>query len=99
MLEDLMGNAGEQQKQLEQKLIDIEISKKNSDGSVRVSVNAKKQVIDISIGRQFSDTEELEDQLVLVLNEALDEAEKIAVQEANRILKDMLPGSFGDLFS
>lgn len=99
MLEDLMGNAGEQQKQLEQKLIDIEISKKNSDGSVRVSVNAKKQVIDISIGRQFSDTEELEDQLVFVLNEALDEAEKIAVQEANRILKDMLPGSFGDLFS
>jgi DNA-binding protein YbaB len=99
MLEDLLGNAGEHQKELEQKLQNIEISKQNRDGSVKATVNAKKQVIDISIGRKFTNMEELEDQLVFVLNEALDEAEKVAVQEANSMLKDILPGSFGDLFS
>ena len=99
MLEDLLGNAGEHQKELEQKLQNIEISKQNRDGSVKATVNAKKQVIDISIGRKFTNMEELEDQLVFVLNEALDEAEKVAAQEANNMLKDILPGSFGDLFS
>lgn len=94
-----MGNAGEHQRNLEQKLLGIEISKTSKDGSVTVTVNAKKQITDISVLKNFADIEELEDQLVLVLNEALDEAEKVAVQQANRILKDMLPGSFGDLFS
>jgi len=98
MFEDLLSSATEQQKMMDEKLKAIEISKESHDNSVSVTVNAKKEVLDITIRKSYEDKSELEDLLVLTLNEALAEADKIAAGEAQNLLSSMLPGGFGNLF-
>lgn len=98
MFEDLLSSATEQQKMMDEKLKAIEISKNSHDDTVSVTVNAKKEILDISIKRSFKDKSELEDLLVLTLNEALTEADTIAAGEAQNLLSSMLPGGFGNLF-
>jgi len=98
MFEDLLSSATEQQKMMDEKLKAIEISKNSHDNMVSVTVNAKKEILDISIKRSFEDKSELEDLLVLTLNEALTEADTIAAGEAQNLLSSMLPGGFGNLF-
>jgi DNA-binding protein YbaB len=98
MFEDLLSNATEQQKMMDEKLKSIEIVKVSQDDSITVSVNGKKELLDISIKKVYTDNSELEDQLILTLNEAFGEADAVAADEAQKLLKNMLPGGFGNLF-
>lgn len=98
MFEDLLSNASEQQRVMDEKLKSVEIVRESPDRSVAVTINAKKEVLDITIKKVYSDNAELEDQLVLTLNEALAEADIIAAHEAQDLLNTMLPGGLGNLF-
>lgn len=98
MFEDLLSNATEQQKMMDEKLKSIEIVKVSQDDSITVTVNGKKELLDISIKKVYSDNSELEDQLILTLNEAFGEADAVSADEAQKLLKNMLPGGFGNLF-
>ena len=98
MFEDLLSNAGEQQRMMDEKLKAVEIIKESHDKSVAVTINAKKEILDISIKKVYSDNTELEDQLVLTLNEAMAEADIIAAKETQDLISTMLPGGLGSLF-
>lgn len=98
MFEDLLSSASEQQRVMDEKLKSVEILRESQDQAVSVTVNAKKEILDISIKKVYTDNTELEDQLVLTLNEAMAEADILAAREAQDLLKTMLPGGLGNLF-
>jgi nucleoid-associated protein EbfC len=67
---------------------------------IKVTVNGNKEVLNISIidPSVLSDKEQLEDLLVVAVNRALDEAGEKAAFETQRMMQDMLPPGFGDMF-
>ena len=89
---------GEQQEKLEKKLKEIELIEKSQHDEVEIAVNGKKEVLDISINKEFEDISELEDLLVLTLNNAFVKVDKIVEEETNKLLNSMLPGGLSGLF-
>ncbi len=98
MFDDLLGNVNEQQEKIEAKLKETEILKKSDHGELEVVVNGKKDILDITINKQFEDNAELEDILVLTINKAMKEADKIAEASTQDILNSLMPGGLSGLF-
>ncbi|HHH52204.1 MAG TPA: YbaB/EbfC family DNA-binding protein [Bacteroidetes bacterium] len=98
MLDDLLGNVGAQQEELEAKLKEIEISEKSQHGELEVSINGKKEILDISINKKFDEMGELEDLLVLTLNSAFQKADLAAETETKKLINSILPGGLSGLF-
>jgi nucleoid-associated protein EbfC len=67
---------------------------------IKVTVNGNKEVLNISIidPAIMGDKEQLEDLLVVAINRALDEAGEKAAFETEKMMQDMLPPGFGDMF-
>jgi nucleoid-associated protein EbfC len=67
---------------------------------IKVTVNGNKEVLNISIidPTIMGDKEQLEDLLVVAINRALDEAGEKAAFETEKMMQDMLPPGFGDMF-
>jgi nucleoid-associated protein EbfC len=67
---------------------------------IKVTVNGNKEVLNISIidASILGDKEQLEDLLVVAINRALDEAGEKAAFETEKMMQDMLPPGFGDMF-
>ncbi len=87
-----------QQEELENKLKLIEISEKSIHEEIAVTVNGKKEILDISINKEFEELGELEDLLVLTLNAAFAKADKIAENETKKLLNSIMPGGLSGLF-
>ena len=100
---DLFGKLQEaQQKMLEgkQKLAEVVIDGDAGEGSVKVSVTGNGQVKTISINEQLLSAErkeELEDLLIIALNRALENAEKMREEEMKGLAGGMLGGMGLDL--
>ena len=73
MFDDILGNVNEQQEVIEKKLKETQIEKSSPNNYVTVAINGKKDILDITINKQFEDNTELEDLLVLTLNDAMKE--------------------------
>jgi len=89
MFGDMMGMMGklkEAQEKIEeakQRMDSVLIDEAASDGSVKVTITANREIKSIAIDeRLLADKEELEDYLVLTLNKAI--ARATAVNEAER---------------
>ena len=67
---------------------------------IKVTANGQKEVINISItdSSVLNDKEQLEDLLVVAVNRALEEAGEKAAFETEKMMQDMLPPGFGDMF-
>lgn len=104
MFGDLLGSMQGKQSELQEKLATIQLSASAGDGAVKVTVTANQQVVDIAIDKEkidLSDTEQLEDLLMVAFNQALAMAVDTQTQETNNLVKDMIPpglGGLGDLF-
>ncbi len=105
MFGDLMGNMGERQKELKKKLAEITVEAESGEGAIKVTANANREIINISINKEmldWDDQEQVEDLLMVAVNRALEKAlEKEAIESEN-LIKDMLPpglGGLSDLFS
>ncbi len=98
MFDDILGDVNEQQEKIESKLREMEILKKSEHGEVEIIVNAKKDIVDITINKQFEDNAELEDLLVLTIKEAMKEADRIAAEETQNLLNSIMPGGLSGLF-
>ncbi len=104
MFGDLLGSMQGKQSELQEKLATIQLSASAGDGAVRVTVTANQQVVDIAIDKEkidLTDTEQLEDLLMVAFNQALAMAVDTQTQETNNLVKDMIPpglGGLGDLF-
>lgn len=101
MLDGLLGNLNEKQQEMQEKLKEIKVTADIEDGAIIVEANADKEILNISIDAtkvDLSDTEQIEDYLVIVLNEALNKAKAKEKEASSSLLKDMLPPGMGNLF-
>lgn len=97
---DLFGNIQEQQEQIARKLREVEITHQSSDHLVSLKINANKEVLDISINAESAgnlDIAQLEDQLVITLNEAFEQAAAEADRVSQEAIRDILPGGMEGL--
>ncbi|NRB62533.1 MAG: YbaB/EbfC family nucleoid-associated protein [Saprospiraceae bacterium] len=97
----MFGNMEEMQKEMKVKLAAIEVQAEAGDGAVQVSVNANRVVTNIRLDAEkldLSDTDQLEDLVMVAINRALELAATKEQEEAQGMLKHMLPGGLGNLF-
>ena len=99
MFGDLMGNLQGMQAKVQAELAELEVKGDAGNGMVVVTATADKQIRNISINPEVvnaSDIEELEDLLLIAMNRALDEAEKVASSKMQGMMSGMMPpGMFG----
>jgi DNA-binding protein YbaB len=100
MFGDLMGNMKERQAELRASLSRITVEASAGDGAVRVVAAANRQVLNISIDKDridMTDTEQLEDLLLVAVNRALDLASQKESEATQDLVKAMLPPGFDHL--
>lgn len=106
MFGDLMGMMGkiqETQKKIEEtkkRLDTVLVDEQSSDGLLKVTLTANREVKAISIDDSLlEDKEQLEDYLILVMNKALDKATDVNEAELGAVTKEGMPDIPGlDLF-
>ncbi len=91
-----MGKLQEMQqnvKDAKERLETVSVAGETSDGRVRVVVNGNRVVKSIHVDENLrsSDPEELEDLLVLAINRALEQAEKLHQAEMSAATGNFLP--------
>ena len=104
MFGDLLGNMEEKQKEIKKKLAEMTVEAESGDGAVKVTANANREIVDLSIDRSkidLQEEEQLEDLLLVALNRALERAAEKESEETQRMMQDLLPpglGGMSDLF-
>ena len=97
---NMFGDMKEKQEAMRSKLQETTIAVKSPNAEITITVNAVREVVDISIDPEWAqenDTEAIEDVLVNTLNEALAQAAETEAKETEKLLKDMLPPGLGGL--
>lgn len=100
MFGDLMGNMQERQKELKTKLAVITVEAEAGDGAIKVTANANREIVNISIDKaalDWEDHEQIEDLLMVAVNRALEMATEKEALETQKLLKEMMPPGFEDL--
>lgn len=99
MFGDLMGNIEQQQAEMQKKIAGISVDV--TVEGISISGNAAKQITNIAIDPevlQAGDKEMLEDLLLTCFNRFMEKAGKIESEETQKLMQDMLPPGFGDMF-
>ena len=105
MFGNLLGNMEEQQAKMKKKLATIFVEASSGEGAVKVIASADRQLSNIQFDPEFlksADQEEIEDLILVAVNSAMELAAAKEAEEAQNMLKDMLPpvlGDIGGLFS
>ncbi len=99
----MMGKLKETQQKVEEtkkRLNTVLIDEKSSDGLLKITLTANRQIKDIHIDESLlNDKEQLEDYLILSLNKAIEKATKINESELAAVTKDGMPDIPGmDMF-
>ena len=99
MLGDLMGKMQDAQKQMEEakkRLNDVFVDGTAENGLVKVTSTATKKITNISISNDIvGDKEALEDLIIVAVNKALEEADKVHEAEMGGLAQGMMPDLFG----
>jgi len=101
MFGDMFGQVEEQQKAMRQQLATITVEAEAGDGAVKVVANANREILNITFNKElldWSDTEQVEDLVTVAINRALEIAAQKEAAESQKLLQNMLPPGFGDLF-
>ncbi len=95
---DILSKLGDMKKKMDEiksRLDAIYIDEKSPDGTIKVTVTGNRKVKSIHIDPSlFTDGnhEEVREMLEIVLNRALDNAEKVSEAEMKSAGRDLLPG-------
>ena len=91
---DMMGQLKEAQQKMEEtkeRLKTITMVEESSNGKVRVTISAAREIKDIHIDDSLlQDTEELSDNLVLTLNKAIEKANNVNESEMQAAAAGMM---------
>lgn len=90
----MFGDMEEKQKELQIKLSQMELTATAGDGAIKVTANANREITNIAIDKSvvdLEDLEQLEDLLLVAVNRAIALAAEKEAEEAQNLLKDMLP--------
>jgi DNA-binding protein YbaB len=98
MFGNIFGDFEKKQQEMLDKAGEIVVEQKLE--GLTVSVNGKKEIINIAItdAALLTDKEQLEDLLITVLNRALEEAGMQAAEQAEKMMSQLLPPGMGDMF-
>lgn len=98
MFGNIFGDFEKKQQEMLEKAGDIVVEQKM--GGVSVTVNGKKEIVNIAITDTalLTDKEQLEDLLITTLNRALEEAGNKAAEETQKMMEQMMPPGMGDMF-
>lgn len=98
MFGDIMGMMGklketqEKVKQTKERLNTVLVDEQSSDGLLKITITANREVKSIAIDdRLLQDKEQLEDYLVLTLNKAIEKATNINESELAAVAKEGMP--------
>ncbi len=100
MFDNLFGNLQRQQEELKQKLAETVVEAEAGEGAVTVTANCDMQLENIKIDASkldLTDTEQVEDLVLVAVNEALEKARQKAAVETNKLLQGIMPPGMGDL--
>lgn len=95
---DMFGKVTEMQKKMEEvqeSLTKVIVEAEAGGGMVKVTANAKREIISIDVDADVIDPEEkemLEDLIVAGVNKALEKAEEAGKQKMQEMYKDLIPG-------
>ncbi|APU70251.1 MAG: YbaB/EbfC family nucleoid-associated protein [Bacteroidota bacterium] len=106
MFGDMMGmmnkikEAQEKVEATKERMKTVMIDESSSDGLLKVTVNANREIKSINVADELmDDKEQLEDYLILTLNKALSRASEINEREVAAAAKDGMPDIPGlDMF-
>lgn len=96
-----MGDMQSKQKELQEKLGQLQVSAESGDGAVTITANANKEVLNIKIDQNklsLEDVEELEDLMLIAVNRVLAKAGEEQEKASQNLMKDILPPGLGGLF-
>ena len=97
MFGNLLDDFEKKQQEMLDKAADIVVTSETQ--GVKVTVNGKKEIVNISVDPSvLSDKEQLEDLLVVTINKALEDAGAQAAEQAQSMMQQILPPGLGDLF-
>ncbi|TMU56310.1 YbaB/EbfC family nucleoid-associated protein [Flagellimonas algicola] len=98
MFGDFMGMMGklketqEKVKQTKERLNTVLIDEESSDGLLKITITANRELKSIAIDESLlQDKEQLEDYLVLTLNKAIEQATKVNETELAAVAKEGMP--------
>ena len=94
---DMMGRLQEMKQKAEEiktrlDETDLDIEAAGGDIKIKISGGRKIRSLDIAASLQHGDKEELEEQLVVALNRAIDAADKLNEDEMKKAAGGLLPG-------
>lgn len=106
MFGDMMGKLQEMKQKMEEskaRLNNITVQGESPNGLVQVTVNGNRRVKSIEIKQELlneNDKEQLEDFLIIALNKAIEQADKVNETEMGSAAQGMLPnlGGLGNMF-
>ena len=101
MFGDLMGNMEEKQAEMKAKLANITVEAEAGDGAIKISANANREILNISIDKSkidLEDSEQLEDLLLVAINRVIKNATEKEAEESQKLIQDMLPPGLGGMF-
>ena len=96
-LGDMMGKLQEMKQradEIKNKLNDVVISIEGAGGDIKIEINGNREIkkLNLSDALQHGDKAELEKQLLVAINKAIAEAEKINESEMKKAATGLLPG-------
>lgn len=100
MFGDLMGQMKDKQKEIRDQLAKITVEAESGNGAVKVTANAKREILNISIDKEaieWEDVEQVEDLVMVAINRVLALAAEKEKVETERIVQSMLPPGLGDM--
>ena len=100
MFGDLFGNMEERQEAMRERLQQIILEAEAGDGAVKVTATANREITNVSIDKEkidLADIEQVEDLVMVAVNRVLELSKEKEAEEAQKMLKDMLPPGMGGL--
>jgi len=90
-----MQDAQKQMEEVKKRLENVYVEGVAENGLVKVTANANKKIINISISDEIlNDKETMEDLLIVAINKALEKAENVNNSEMGSLAQGMMPGLF-----
>ncbi len=100
MFGDLFGNLEEQQKAVSEKLATLKLEAEAGNGAVKVTSDGNQKILNIHINKDaldWDDKEQVEDLVLEAINRVLELSKDKAAEEAQNLVKDILPPGMGGL--
>ncbi|MFT4754536.1 MAG: DNA-binding protein YbaB [Salibacteraceae bacterium] len=92
MFGDLKNQLNKGKEDLAKRMVDTYVRSISPSTHIEVIANGNKQIMDIRINDEiYADKEQLEDELITTLNNALEKAEEMFQEEMKTVMKSNMP--------